>query len=459
MSLGEAARDARRARTLPLPAPLARLLGGLLGERGADDTQRAALYAFLIRVVSAGIAYFSQVLLARWMGSFEYGIFVFVWVWILILGGLAPLGLSTSTTRFVPEYRETGKFELLRGLLRQSRLVTFGVSTAVALAGFAGLALFGGMVTDYYLLPAVLILFCLPMYALEDVQDGIARGYGWMDVALIPPYILRPMLLLLAMLGVYAAGMEMSAVTAAGAAIFASWSSALVQTIQLNGRVRADMGAGPRKYESGLWMRTSLPLLLFSGFVLLLQNTDILVLSRYVGPSQVGVYFAALKTISLVAFVHFAVGAAYASRFSAFKARGEHDALQQAVRDSVNWTFWPSLAGTAGLLLLGKPLLWLFGADFTSGYPAMFVLAAGLALRAAMGPVELILNMLGEQKACAAMLFAAAALNLTLNFALIPSYGLMGAAVATAVSLAGAAVAMAVIARARLGLTCFVWPR
>lgn len=457
MSLGEAARGARRARTLP--APLARLVGGLLGEQGADDTQRAALYAFVIRVVSAGIAYFSQVLLARWMGSFEYGIYVFVWVWVLILGGLAPLGLSTSTTRFVPEYRETGRFQLLRGLLRQSRLITLGASTALALTGLLGLAFFGGMLADYYLLPAILILFCLPMYALEDVQDGIARGYGWMDVALVPPYILRPLLLLLSMLGAYAVGVEMSAVTAAGAAIFASWSSAIIQTLQLDRRTRSDIGAGPREYETGLWMRISLPLLLFAGFVLLLQNTDILVLSRYVGPSQVAVYYAALKTISLVAFVHFSVGAAYANRFSAFKARGEQDALQRAVRDSVNWTFWPSLAGTAGLLLLGKPLLWLFGADFTSGYPVMFVLAAGLVLRAAMGPVELILNMLDQQKACAAMLSAAVALNIALNFALIPLYGLMGAAVATSVSMAGAALAMAVIARARLGLTCFVWPR
>ena len=76
-----------------LPARLlARGLALLNGSGDHASTSRAAVMAFLIRVVSAGIAYLSQVLLARWMGSFEYGVFVFVWVWVLILGGLAPLG-------------------------------------------------------------------------------------------------------------------------------------------------------------------------------------------------------------------------------------------------------------------------------------------------------------------------------------------------------------------------------
>jgi O-antigen/teichoic acid export membrane protein len=313
------------------------------------------------------------------------------------------------------------------------------------------------MLTEYYLLPAFLILFCLPMYTLVDVQDGIARGYAWMSVALVPPYILRPLLLLVAMLGIYVAGFEMNAVSAAGAAVFSCWVSAIVQTIVLEGKIRKETSPGPRVYQTGFWLRTSLPLLLYSSFALLLLNTDILVLSRYEDPSQVAVYFAALKTISLVAFVHFAVGAAAANRFSVLNARGERDELQRAVRDAVKWTFWPSLAGTLILLTLGKPLLWLFGAEFTSGYPMMFVLAAGLMIRAAMGPVELILNMLGQQKFCALALFGAVVLNLGLNFALVPSYGLMGAASATAIAMAAAAFAMLFAVHKKLGLDCFIW--
>ncbi|MEM8743530.1 MAG: polysaccharide biosynthesis C-terminal domain-containing protein [Pseudomonadota bacterium] len=432
------------------------MLGPLLGQDGSAQTGRAALFAFFVRVASAAIAYLSQILLARWMGSFEYGVFVFVWVWVLILGGLTTLGLSAASMRYVAEYREKGQHALLRGLLVRSRVIAFAASTALALSGFAALYVFGDLIAQYYVLPAFLILFCLPMYTLEDVQDGIARGRGWMDVALIPPFILRPLMLLGAMLAIYLAGFEMSAVTAAGAAVFSCWGSAVIQGVQLHRRFDGDIGKGPSDHQTKLWMATALPLLLFHGFELLLQNTDILVLSLYVTPSDVAVYFAALKTISLVAFVHFAVGAASAHRFATHNAAGEQKKLQKAVRDAARWTFWPSLAGAIALLLLGKPLLWLFGSEFTVGYPAMFLLAVGLVLRAATGPVEIVLNMLGEQKVCAAALFGTAGLNIVLNFALIPPFGLMGAAAATAISMALGALAMAFAAHKRLALRSFI---
>ena len=56
-------------------------------------TQRDAVTVFGVRCVSAALLYLSQIVLARWMGSYEYGIYVFVWTWVMILGGLADLGL------------------------------------------------------------------------------------------------------------------------------------------------------------------------------------------------------------------------------------------------------------------------------------------------------------------------------------------------------------------------------
>lgn len=431
----------------------------LQGDCERGQTGRSALTAFGIRVVGAGLAYLTQALLARWMGSFEYGIFVFVWVWVLILGGLAPLGLSTSSIRFVPEYRETGRLDLLRGLLRGSRLFSVGVSTLVMLVSLAILWFADGMLESHSWMPAFLILFCLPAYTLVDIQDGIARGRSWVDLALSPPYIIRPVLLLALMLVAAVSGFAMSAVTAAGCAVISYWASALIQTVMLERRLARDVPQGPRAYDFVHWLKTSLPLFLVLSFELLLQNTDILVLSRYMSPSEVAIYFAALKTIGLVAFVNFAVGAATANRFSALKARGDAAGLSRAVREAVTWTFWPSLAGTIALLALGKPLLWLFGSEFMSGYPVMFILAVGFLFRAAMGPAEWVLNMLGEQNRCAAVLSLSAIANLALNFALIPFYGIYGAAIATALSVSSAALVMFLVARSRLGINIFVWQR
>jgi len=460
MSLENTARGRGILQTLPLPAPVLKVFESILGADGAGATQRAAVFAFLIRVAGAGIAYLSQVFLARWMGSFEYGIFVFVWVWVLILGGLAPLGFSTTVVRFIPEYRESGKEDLLRGLLLGAPLLCVGVSTLVMALVLVTVASLGHLVAGYYLLPAVLIAFCLPLYTLVDILDGIGRGYGWVDAALLPPYILRPLLILASMLAAYMLGFPADAVTAAGAAIVACWLTGVVQFVFLRQRIRQKLPAGPRKYDFGLWMRISLPILLVASFEVMMQNTDILVLSHYVSPDKVAIYFAALKSMALISFVNFAVGTAVAKQFPKLKARNDHEGLAQTARSAAHWVFWPTLAGAAVILVLGKPLLWMFGEDFVSGYPVMFILALGFLAHASVGPVEFVLNMLGQQNRCAIVLCAAAGLNLTLNFLLIPQFGLTGAAIATAFASAMAALFMAIIAKKHLGLDLFIaWPQ
>ena len=55
--------------------------------------------------------------------------------------------------------------------------------------------------------------------------------------------------------------------------------------------------------------------------------------------------------------------------------------------------------------------------------------------RASVGPVERLLNMLGEQRACAAVYATAFALNLALCIVLIPRIGVEGAAISTATAL------------------------
>ncbi|MGH6740089.1 MAG: flippase, partial [Bradyrhizobium sp.] len=53
------------------------------GSNEASVTRRLAGIIFIIRVLSAGLAYLSQILLARWMGGSDYGIYVYVWTWVL----------------------------------------------------------------------------------------------------------------------------------------------------------------------------------------------------------------------------------------------------------------------------------------------------------------------------------------------------------------------------------------
>jgi O-antigen/teichoic acid export membrane protein len=430
-----------------------------LGDAEHLLVQRLAGTVFLIRVVSAMLAFGSQVLLARWMGSFEFGIYVYVWTWVLLFGQMIDFGLGTATQRFVPEYRERRMFDLLRGYISGSRWLAFGLSICVSAIGAAGVSLLTPWLDDYLLIPLYLACITLPAYAIAHIQDGISRSYDWMGLAMVPTYIARQLLLTVLMAIAYLANLPMTAVTAMVVAAASFWLPTLVQFLIVERRLAPLVPPGPKSYEFGTWLGTALPILMVEGFYALLTYTDILVLQQFRPPEEVAVYYAAVKTLALVSFIHYSIAATTAHRFSSYDVAGNRAGLAAFLAQAIKWTFWPSLAATALLLAFGRPILRLFGAEFADGYHLMFILAIGLLARAAIGPIERLLNMLGEQRVCALVHAGAFAFNLVLCFMLIPLFGPAGAAIATACALIFESMWLFAVTKKRLGFHVFIWRR
>ena len=419
--------------------------------------QRAAGIAFLIRVASAALLYVSQVLFARWMGSFEFGVYVYVWTWVLLLGGLVDLGIATGTQRFIPEYVGRKQLAMLRGFLSGSRWLVLAMATAWAVAAALGVWLFGAHLHAYEIMPLYIACVGLPLFTLGRLQDGMARSYDWINLALMPPYVIRSLLLIGAMGAAYWLKLPTDASTAMLAAVATTWVTVIGQTIAMNRRFAKKIEPGPKAYSTGAWLAASLPIFMVEGFYLLLTHADVLLLRQYRSPDEVAVYYAAAKTLALVAFVSFSVSAATAHKFSEYHVAGNKTQLAAFFADSIKWTFWPSLGATVVILALGKPILWLFGPQFVDGYVLMFILAIGPLARATVGPVERLLNMVGEQRACAFVYASAFAANIVLCVVLIPRFGVAGAAAAISGAMILEAVLLYAVARHRLGLHVFIW--
>ena len=206
--------------------------------------------------------------------------------------------------------------------------------------------------------------------------------------------------------------------------------------VLVNRRLASRIEPGPKAYEFRLWLTTALPILMVEGFYLLLAYTDVLdaaavpVAGRRRGLLR-GRQDAGAGLLHLLSRSRPRPRIASAAITSPATAQGCPPSCAQ----SIKWTFWPSLAATALLLAFGRPMLSLFGPQFTDGYHLMFILAVGLLARAAIGPMERLLNMLGEQRICALVYASAFAVNLGLCFVLIPRLGTAGAAIATATAL------------------------
>jgi O-antigen/teichoic acid export membrane protein len=443
--------DAQSA-TVPPAGVMTRLRALLAGSSEASLTKRLAGTIFIIRVVSAAMAYLSQILLARWMGGSDYGVYVYVWTWVLLLGSMMDFGISASAQKIIPEYRTAGEHALLRGFLSGSRWLTFIVSAVVSLLLAGVVKSLSPWIDAAAIVPLYIGCLTLPAFVVANTQDGIARSHDWMRLGLMPQFIVRQTLIIGLTAGAFALGFHLGATAAMLASVAAVWIAMIGQMMVLNRRLNGHIEPGAKAYDFRGWLAISLPILLVEGFYLLLSYTDVLVLQQFRSSEEVGVYFAVVKTLALVSFIHYAMSATTAHRFAEYHALGDKTRLSAYVAHAIKWTFWPSLAATMLLLALGKPLLWLFGPQFVGGYDIMFIAAIGLVVRSAIGPVERLLNMLGHQHICALAYALAFVMNVALCVLLVPHYGGHGAAAATSISLVFETVLLFWIVRRRLGL-------
>lgn len=426
------------------------------GQGPRSRAARAALLTFAIRVFAAVLAYAAQVVLARMMGAHDYGIYAIVWVWVLVISAFASLGYSTGLLRFIPELYKAERFGELRTVILRGPLVNIGLSTLAVTVGIAVLIAFPNLFSNEFLLPMILAAFCIPMIVVGDNQDGVAQAFDWTTLRLVPSFIVRPLLILAIFIGMAWAGVEASASTAMIAALSAVWIVTLGQLLILAPRVREKIGRGPREGQARPWVKAALPMLVVEGFFFLIINTDVMVAGLFVPPEQVAVYYAAAKTLALVHFVAFAIRVATSHKIAEYHATNDRAALERTLSDTLHWTFWPSLAIAAFLMLEGQFILSLFGDGFEDGMAFLTILLVGVVIRASVGPAEAMLTMANRQTTSAWVYGVVFAVNLSLNLILIPTIGLLGAAIATAISMVVEAVLLLMMVRRHLGVISFI---
>src|SRR6266700_4638538 len=200
--------------TAPPAGVMARLRSMLDGSGEASLTKRLAGTIFIIRVISAALAYLSQILLARWMGGSDYGVYVYVWTWVLLLGSMMDFGISASAQKIIPEYRAAGQHALLRGFLAGSRWMTFVVSSLVSLL-LAGLVkMLSPWIGASEIVPLYIGCLTLPAFVVANTQDGIARAHDWMRLGLMPQFIVRQALIIGITAGAVVLGFKLGATAA-----------------------------------------------------------------------------------------------------------------------------------------------------------------------------------------------------------------------------------------------------
>jgi O-antigen/teichoic acid export membrane protein len=395
-----------------------------------EDLLRGAGRIAALKLLGLATAFAAQVLLARWLGIREFGLYTYALSWCLLLSVPVALGLPTSVVRIVSEKMARGEHAKAAGVIRWSSRWSLASGLSAGGACIAATLLIPG-IPEPYVVPLVLGFLMLPLFSRMRVQSGLARGFNRGILAYAPDMLLRHLAVMAAVGALHYGTGRVDGVQALAATGF----SLLVLVAGQHAAFRSGLPREVREAEPACeqrsWFGIALPLVLVAGFETITDRLDVLMIGFFLGPSDVACYHAASRLAGLILLAIVSVNALAAPRISALYATGRHRELQETLSRVMPWIFWPSALLCTGMTALGIPGLSLFGPDFVRGYPALVILCFAQLLNACAGPALLVLNMTGLQVRSAFIFGAAALFNGTANLLLIPRYGIEGAAAAT----------------------------
>jgi O-antigen/teichoic acid export membrane protein/Mrp family chromosome partitioning ATPase len=372
-------------------------------------------------------------LIARRLGRVDVGVYAQAYAFLSLLGTLALTGFTTGLTRFVAVHLAERDPGAVRGTVR------FGLTVSTMTAASLGAALFVAMPWLVQVVfheprlatPLRLVALTLPTTAFTNAALAATQGYRTMKPFALIGLIFEPVarLGLVALLLLAGGGLPGVMV-----ALLASNLSAAVLAALALRRVM-----GPPTAPAIYRPRELLAFSTMSWLASLASNgllwADVLLLGMLGNSGQVGVYNVAVRLVQLATFVMVPINAAFAPRIADLYHRGRMDSLRRTYGLAGSWIIRLSLPAFILLLVFPRDLLAFFGPGFVIGASVTMILAVGRFVDAATGPCGMVLNMSGRPRLNLLNNGVGLALNIVLNLLLIPRYGIVGSAVAWAVSL------------------------
>ncbi len=178
----------------------------------------------------------------------------------------------------------------------------------------------------------------------------------------------------------------------------------------------------------------SFPIAVSGMAIFLMMSFDILFLKKYFGDATVAYYAVAVKLMTLLSVIILTVNITVSAAIAASFSNKEIDKVQQIVQNSSRLIVAITLPAVFALLIFPEFILQFFGSNYVVAKEALFVLVLGQGFCAFFGSAPVYLNMTGRQHIFQRIVLLALLLNFILNYFLIPSYGMIGGAIAFSVS-------------------------
>ena len=396
-----------------------------------NDILRNSVLGLAFKMFGLGMGFVISLTLANALGVSFIGVVSLATSVAIVLKLLISLGSDTLIIREVSRASANKHFSLIRGMLEI--LLLYRV-LAITLMLIFFLGLMNSDIVKNSQFPndskiAFIILVCaFVVGGLSDLWCGYLRGVkqSWRSFAIEQSLVTSLTLLFVG--GVYL----FSQLTYVSVPICYLTSHCL--SVLIGSRVVKHFsefnGEIAEKVKLAVLLKSSLPFMLTSSMSIVMLQTDTLMLGAMLTTEEVGIYSIAMKLALLTSLVLVVSNAIVAPKISELYVQGKVQEMLLMVRKVITVLLFSGVIILVGFIFFGEVLLGLWG---VSGFSDLLVvLAFGQFINLATGPVGHLLMMTEYAVLHSKVILFMTVINVVLNYWLISSYGLIGAAIATA---------------------------
>lgn len=404
--------------------------------KDASTLARGASVTLVGRLVGRGLLLVVQILLARTLGAGLFGLFALGWILFQTVGLLASLGLDNGAIRFGSEY--WGNDEKALGSV---------ISRTIALSILSGLLVGGAMfVTAPWLAdqvfqkPAMTLVFrgfsiALLFFGVLRVASAATTVSQRMKFFVYSRELAQPAANFVLVVLFLLAGWSL---TGAVVATILSFAAACVLAL------RYATFLFPSAHNS--WQRSgpstkqllafSFPTALTGTMTILVLRVDRLFVGYFGSPHDVAVYHVVTQILVLFTFTQIALNAKFSPMIAPLYQNHETTRLDALYKVSTKWGLYISLPFFLAFIFASREILKVgFGPEYSRGALVLVILLISTLVNVGTGPVGRLLVMTDRQNLWLGAIVGTLVLNILLSLLLIPRFSLIGAALASTISI------------------------
>ncbi|MDQ1252300.1 MAG: hypothetical protein QG646_1421 [Euryarchaeota archaeon] len=375
----------------------------------------------------------------------DFGTYSLALTVISITGAVATLGLNEGVPRYIAFFRGSHEEQKIHELIISAvmmGLIAGLLAMLVSPVLFEHLAGKGFDMQGRILAVVKILVFAIPFTILLNLTVAIYRGFDRTSVNMYFYNIIRPLSLLIfastaVFLGASLHGVVLSDVLSM-VLTFGIMSVYFVRRPPLKPELNLKFSEPTKQL-----IKYSLPLLISATLINLMTWTDTIILGYFKSTEVVGIYSAVIPLIGFLTMIINSMGFVYIPVASKLWGEKKTHLMAPLYQIMTKWCFMLTFPIFALMFLYPEFILTkLYGAQYASGAIVLRILSMGFVVNSYLGFRYHNIIASGDSNFLMKCSLASAGINILLNFMLVPQFGMVGAATASAVSFASIEILM-----------------